>query len=376
MAAARTGDARRLETLLRAGAVADARDAHGRTALHIAAAGGHADAAACLLAYGASHTVTDRAGRTALGPESIAVEELHAVRQRFHRFRRAEPDIVATAEARRWARELDERGIVEVRGLVGAAALAEMRGAADRFVAAIDAKLARGEGSKRDYDEEEHWWPSDRAYVTNNAFKHSPDLAHLACRASLIDAATLYLGQRPYVQRGVIMRYLPAGASNREMFGWHHDLEDRRFKIMVLLTDVGPGDQHMSYVLGSHRPYHPFEMFLRNRYDLGYCRRHVAPLEVYDAVGRAGDAFLFDSNGAHRGVRRESGRVRDVALIELTNDRSNIWGGDVDPRVLDGVTRPGYDPFAPFIAAAKKWQRPRRTAPTWVETLPDVDAWR
>jgi hypothetical protein len=30
-----------------------------------------------------------------------------------------------------------------------------------------------------------------------------------------------------------------------------------------------------------------------------------------------------------------------------------------------------------MMAAVKKWNRPvRRRAPTWIETLPNVDAWR
>jgi hypothetical protein len=213
IAAACKGDTRQVERLLQAGAAADARDPRGRTALHAAASRGHADAAACLLAYGASHMLVDHRGRTALGPESISVEELHAV-------------------------------------------------------------LARGEGRKRHYDEEEHWWAGDEAYVTNNAFKYSPDLARFCCTESLLHAATLHVGERAYIQRGLIMRYLPSRSSEDDMFRWHH-----------------------------------YEMFLTNRYDLDYCRRHVPHMEIYDALGEAGDVFLFDSNGAHRGVRRETGRV-------------------------------------------------------------------
>jgi hypothetical protein len=102
----------------------------------------------------------------------------------------------------------------------------------------------------------------------------------------------------------------------------------------------------------------------------------VPEIEIYDALGVAGDVFLFDTNGAHRGVRRETGRLRDVFLVEFTNDRSNVWGGDIDPQVLAGVRLPGYDPFDRLRGAVKKWQRPRRHSPTWIETLPNVDTWR
>ncbi len=66
IAAARTGDTMTTERLLQRGAAhADVQDACGWTALHYAAVRGHAETAACLLAYGASHTLLDKKGRTA-----------------------------------------------------------------------------------------------------------------------------------------------------------------------------------------------------------------------------------------------------------------------------------------------------------------------
>jgi hypothetical protein len=243
------------------------------------------------------------------------------------------------------------------------------------FVDSIDRRLACGEGSYRHYDEEEHFWPADRAYVTNNAFKYSPDLVRLCCNASLVEAANHYLGKRAFVQRGVGMRYLPVATPDHDMFGWHHDMEERRFKVMVLLSDVSESDQHMSYVIGSHQLYHPYTMFFDNVCSLEYCRRHLEKIEIYDAVGLAGDVFVFDSNGAHRGNRRPTARVRDVFLVEFTGDRSDVWGGDVDPRLLETIGTED-NPFERMVTAEKKWNRPTtRQAPTWVENLPHVERW-
>lgn len=378
IAVARSGDTTSAERLLRQDAAGvDAQDARGRTALHYAAARGHAEVAACLLAYGASHTLLDDKGRTALGPDNVRLQDLHAIRQRYHRFRRSDVETgVRSGEATNWSRDLAARGIVKVSGLIPADRLARLRTDFEGFVRTLEAMMARGEGDKRHYFEEEHWWPQDRAFVSNNAFKYSSELVRFCCRPELLEAATLYLGKTPFIQRALAMRYLPARSTTNDMFGWHHDLEDQRFKVMILLTDVGPNDQHMSYVVGSHALFHPYKMFLRNSCDLSYCRRHLPKAEIYDALGKAGDIFLFDTNGAHRGIRRETGSVRDVFLVEYNASTSNVWGGDVDSIAFEGVP-PSHNPFEKLAAAEKKWSRPTtQTKPSWVANLPNVESWR
>ena len=117
-------------------------------------------------------------------------------------------------------------------------------------------------------------------------------------------------------------------------------------------------------------------MFIENACDLEYCRRHMPAIDVFDAVGEAGDVFIFDSNGAHLGNRRESADVRDVFIVEYTADRSHIWGGDVDPRTFDDVSLPGPNPFEHSMRAKKIWEQPRtRTLPSWLTNLPHVERW-
>jgi hypothetical protein len=117
-------------------------------------------------------------------------------------------------------------------------------------------------------------------------------------------------------------------------------------------------------------------MFFENPCSLDYCRAHMPAVEVFDAVGSAGDVFIFDSNGAHRGNRSESADIRDVFMVEYTADTSHIWGGDVDRRVLDGLGPMRANPFERLIAAKKVWEQPlTRRAPTWIENLPHVERW-
>ena len=182
----------------------------------------------------------------------------------------------------------------------------------------------------------------------------------------------------PHIQRGGAMRYLPTPARSNDMFGWHHDMEDKRFKIQVLLTDVGEdGDgQNMSYVLGSHKLFHPHAMYFNNATTLGYCREHMGELKIFDAVGTAGDIFIFDSNGVHRGNRRESAGIRDVFMVEYTGDTSFIWGGDVNAAVVEEIRPAGPGPFELLLRAPKLWDQPRlRELPVWLENLPHVERW-
>jgi hypothetical protein len=303
---------------------------------------------------------------------------LHAIRQRYHRLRTSESSLgwLASEQAQNWVADLDRKGIIKVSGLIAPEALTCLRNDFQKFIQNLENKLARGEGVYKHYDEEEHWWPNDRAYVSNNAFKYSAQLAQLCCNEALLACANLYLGKTPFIQRGIAMRYLPSRSTTNDMFGWHHDMEERRFKMMILLTDVDAGGQHMSYVLGSHKLFHPYEMFFKNECSLKYCRKHLPEINIYDAIGKAGDIFLFDSNGAHRGNRREATGVRDVFIVEYSADRSELWGGDIDQSLFDDMALRAPNPFARMMAVEKKWNLPvTRQAPTWIENLPHVDRW-
>jgi len=376
--AARRGDLDAIKHLLHLGADVNEQSPSGRTPLHEAVAWDRVEVAAYLLAHGANPHLADHKTRAACGCENSTLDTLHAIRQRYHRRRVDEcPAAVAVSEqSRRWTADLEQRGIVKAAGLIKPDELAQLRQDFQTFIDHMDGKLARGEGMFKHYDEEEHWWAKEQAYVTNNAFKYSEQLIKLCCNTDLLACASLYLGRTPHIQRGVAMRYLPAKDMPNDMFGWHHDMEDKRLKMLILLTHVDVKDQHMSYVVGSHQLFHPYEMFLNNACSLEYCRKHLNDIEIFDATGQAGDVFLFDSNGAHRGCRRETAAVRDAFFVEYTADRSDIWGGDIEPKVLADLALAEHNPFDWMMAVEKKWNLPvTRTVPTWPENLPYIDRW-
>lgn len=76
-------------------------------------------------------------------------------------------------------------------------------------------------------------------------------------------------------------------------------------------------------------------------------------------------------------VELEVEGVRDTFFVEYDTDASDIWGGDVQADVFDGLAFPNGNPFADLISAEKKWTRPvTRTHPAWIENLPRIETWR
>ena len=378
--AGRDGEVGRLVELLDRGAPIDDRNGRGQTALHVAARCSRVDAAACLLGRGASHELKDERGRRPLDPSNVDPETLHRIRQAYRRTPLLPDDRLALEfgpSADPWLEQLRRDGIVRIPGLVSPAELTSMRSEFEGFVQGLDRQRELGRADKHGYDEEEHWWPEDSAYITNNAFKHSPSLTRFSYDRRLTALTRSYYGRHAFITRGVAMRYLPLEERHKDMFGWHHDLEDRRLKAVVLLTDLPASGQVMSYVKRSHVLRHPYRMFFRNNVDLAVCERALGKLEIFETTGGAGDVFFFDSNGIHRGNRRPDAPVRDTFFVEYGIDTSNIWGGDPPRALVASLARENDAPFAELLAAGRKWERPMtRKYPTWIENLYAIDAWR
>ena len=377
LASARIGDVAAVEQLLQAGADPSLQDSSGRTALHYAVASRDAQMAACLLTYGADHRITDNDGVPALDAQYVPIEFLHHVRQRHRRFYSRGCNGDATDVVHKYAKELDRAGLVKVSGVMTDDTLAQMQSDFRRFIMELKVRVSRGGGTYSHYDEELHWRVDDQAFLTNNAFKYSATLARLCCHPTISGIANLYLGQPAYIQRGVGMRYFPAEGIDREMYAWHHDIEEQRVKMMILLTDVGENDQYMSYIAGSQKLYHPYAMFHDNVCTPDYCREHLGELEILKTIGQAGDVFLFDSNGAHRGNRFGNAAVRDAFFIEYTVDRCGTWGGDIKSKWFEGIDFNGRpNPFERMLTATKKWDQPMTRKETdWVINLPHLETW-
>lgn len=250
--------------------------------------------------------------------------------------------------------------------LVTGSVLDALRGDFAGMIADADARIATGDGLFKRYTERLHFWPDDQAYVCNDAFAYSPALRRLVCNDIVLAVAGAHLGPDFYVARGTMMRYLPTPSSGKDMFRWHHDMNESNVKLMILLTDVGDRDQTMSYVAGSHLPYHPIEMFEDNAYPERQLRRSNAP--VLRTTGVAGDAFFFDANGAHRGDRRPDSRTRDAVFVEFTTDKTQVWGSTADLS--------GHRAFALMASTPPRWlDETKYRESTWIRTLRHPELW-
>ena len=355
----------------------NAKDSYGRTALHYSMKYHNSKFAACLLASGADFTLADNYGKLPLSPGFTSLKNIHAVRQlhrRFHEYKPL-PNTITSQETLGRANRLAHSGIIRITGLISTDVLIQLRSEFEGFINSIDTKMANNEGLFKHYDEEEHYWPNDNAYVSNNAFKNSPTLAKVCSHSKLIELANYFYGRRAYISRGVAMRYHASKKTDNDMFGWHHDMEDKRFKMMILLTDISEDEQCMSYLLGSHKLFHPYNMFFSNPCSIDYCRPQLDKIEVYKTIGHAGDIFIFDTNGAHRGNRNHQAGIRDAYFIEYDPDLCNVWGGDV-PSSFTNLEGPHDNPFERMANKTKKWEIPfRRANPDWIENLPYVERW-
>jgi hypothetical protein len=351
-----------------------ARLSEGGTRLHTAVASGDIQRAAELLAADVDVSATDTAGHTALSPEFARPEIVHAIRQAYQ-----------TTPRSGWSREgsdspilheVSAKGIVKLPGFVEPAVLEQLQRDFSEFADCLDARVRRGEGLVRQYHEEEHFWKKDGAYISNNAFKHSPSLVRLACHPSVLELTRQHFGKQVHVQRAGCMRYLTGGRMGNDMFRWHHDMEGRRLKLMVLMTEVSESDHTMSYVCRSHTIDHPLHRFRGNRLSLGYCSRHLGELEIVQTTGVPGDAYIFDSNGTHMGNRRENARSRDVFMLEYNSDPSNVYGGDIPSSSLQGLSDDALDALAVIRSCVPRWHPERGGGLSWVRNLFQIDRWR
>lgn len=108
-----------------------------------------------------------------------------------------------------------------------------------------------------------------------------------------------------------------------DAFQWHHDGEGKRLRLLVYLSDVGPSDQQFRYLVGSHKKVHYREYFGNSNFD-----------HQLHGIGAAGTAFLFDTNGIHRGVRTK-GSVRDSINFRYEPDTFMAQAKAIGKRILE-----------------------------------------
>lgn len=307
--------------------------------------------------------------------EITGPDELHRIRQAY--LRRPDPRCETPNLRRRRVRHaletLRSDGVVHVRHPFSRRRIRRIRDHIDRGLAMLEPD------DFRHYDQEQYWREDQQALVFNDALAIAPELTVLCRDALLVSTATAYLGKPAHIKRVYGMRYLPKEQPESHQFGWHHDMEDRMVKVMVLLSDVAADGQVMSYVAGTHESIHPYDCFRRNTLSFDQLGIDPDTARAVHTIGRAGDVFLFDPNGMHRG-RRSLGAPRDAIFIEFTADgnHDNVWGSRLGVEEPDRFGTDPRDPLHVFRGLVPKWERRAddpRTETTWIESLGDPSRW-
>ena len=151
-----------------------------------------------------------------------------------------------------------------------------------------------------------HGEETNAVHVPTGRIAESLVFSALAFEQDFIDVAEYYWGKNVVLTATGGTRLNPYDAAeDYGSYQWHHDGKRKQLRVMIILTDVLPGGQHMDYVAGSHRKF---------RHDIGDSR--VAPEVALNAgacvscTGPAGSIVFFDTNGYHRG-NRNLGPKRD-----------------------------------------------------------------
>lgn len=131
-------------------------------------------------------------------------------------------------------------------------------------------------------------------------------LHDIAFDKRLVEIAAQYFGCRPYVDSIQAWWSLPGNDEPEEAENFHRDNDSIRFlKFFLYLTDVTEGHGPHKFVRGSHSDSRLLE------------RRRLTDDEVEQAFGNnqimvmtanAGDAFIEDTFGIHKGQLPETGR--------------------------------------------------------------------
>lgn len=121
----------------------------------------------------------------------------------------------------------------------------------------------------------------------------------------LLALAAQYFGSTPYVDSIQAWWSLASSGEPEEAENFHRDNDGIRFlKFFLYLTDVGEAQGPHKFVVGSHvEP----TLLERRRLTDGEVTAAFGPERILTVTGQAGDAFIEDTFGIHKGQQPTSG---------------------------------------------------------------------
>jgi hypothetical protein len=171
----------------------------------------------------------------------------------------------------------------------------------------------------------------------------APYLLELANRPDILGLAGKFLGCRPTISYLASWWSYPTTIGPQQAEHFHRDVDDWRFlKLFVYLTDVGPDDGPHVYV--RHSASSPRLRTIR-RFTDDEVARTFGPQAMLALTGRAGEGFLENTFGLHKGMPVTRGQrlifqavysmfplpyapklpVADASAIRLPNGAADPW---------------------------------------------------
>jgi hypothetical protein len=311
----------------------------------------------------------------------------HAARLALHPVREAlvrlpDPRFVASGSRRLHApydqhlAELERYGITRLSGEIAPETLGTLqRDFESNFIAPLKAGGRSAATYQGDITVTDDYVDSEaRLYASNEPFAISRALLEVCLKPELVALIDGYLRKRAYITQGIALRIDPHPQTGFGSFQWHHDAWGKRINMMIILTEVGVGDQHMTYAKGSHALRHSYDKYANSRYSAEEFAKYGSKIEVLDCVAQPGDIYIFDSNGLHSG-NRSMGRSRDTFIIHYTRMWQAVWAHRIPPEFLTGFSEEELRPLA-WMRAQDRTRRP--LAPpcnSWVDGLMRPSQW-
>lgn len=183
-------------------------------------------------------------------------------------------------------------------------------------------------------------------YATDHLLRSS-DIVALMCNQTLIDIATLYLGCKPTISNVSVWWSLPADGTAQEAENYHRDVDDWRFlKFFLYLTDVTDTSGPHRYVAGSHRS---SSFLMIRRLTDSQVETTFGKNRCLSMTGSAGDAFLEDTFGLHKGQPPIDSR-RLVLQLEYSINPIAVY--NYSPLALDNLPD-DYDDYVGRLYATR-----------------------
>ncbi len=208
------------------------------------------------------------------------------------------------------ADRLRREGYTSLGRIFDAAELAAIRSRID------DAVAGRAPGVQAIWQDSAYW-------LVRSPLRLYRVLLATAAHPLAIAVAERYFMRPAYLGDADLRRVMPITTQEIEKkrgyssSNWHRDIRGRQVKVMIYLSDVGPGDSCFAFLPRTHLgQYSRNKTYLNTRFADSDAEAMAIPIQEWQ--GAAGEAMLFDTNILHRLSRRPEARVRDSITYYYT----------------------------------------------------------